>query len=143
MKRGKPNKSYTAEFKQMVVEAMTEEKLSYRETARRYEVSNFHLTQTWERIYLKEGSEGLAVERRGGGSTGRPPRVPKEAEEDLLTEVQRLRAVNDYLKNCKPWFWKTSDASEKDAGSTGTEAKTQAGDPAGSGRIACFMPLAV
>lgn len=43
MKRGKPNKRYTPEFKQMVVEAMTEEKLSYRETAEKYEVSNFYL----------------------------------------------------------------------------------------------------
>ncbi|WP_305117644.1 helix-turn-helix domain-containing protein [Acutalibacter muris] len=98
MKRGKPNKRYRPEFKQMVVEAMMEEKLSYRETARRYEVSNFHLIQTWERINLEEGPEGLAVERRGVGSTGWPPRVPKEVEEDLLAEVQRLRAENDYLK---------------------------------------------
>ena len=38
------------------------------------------------------------MERRGVGSTGRPQRVPKDVEEDLLAEVQRLREENDYLK---------------------------------------------
>ena len=78
---------------------MMEEKLSYSETARRFEASNHHRIQEWERIYLAEGSEGFAVERRGRGSKGRPRQLPKEVEEDLLAEVQRLRAENEYLKN--------------------------------------------
>lgn len=78
---------------------MLEEKLSYRETARRFEVNDRHRIQDWERIYLTEGTEGFAVERRGRGSAGRPKKLPQEAEEDLLAEVQRLRAENDYLKN--------------------------------------------
>ena len=41
----------------------------------------------------------MTVERRGRSSTGRPKKLPKEVEEDLLAEVQRLRAENDYLKN--------------------------------------------
>ena len=53
----------------------------------------------WERIYITEGPEGFSVERRGRSSTGRPRKLPKEIEEDLLAEVQRLRAENDYLKN--------------------------------------------
>ena len=52
----------------------------------------------WERIYLEEGPEGFLVERRGRNSTGRPRKLPKEVEEDLLAEVQRLRAENEYLK---------------------------------------------
>ena len=48
---------------------------------------------------MTEGPEGLAVERRGHSSTGRPKKMPKEVEEDLLAEVQRLRAENEYLKN--------------------------------------------
>ena len=78
---------------------MWEEKLSYRETARRFEVNDHHRIQDWERIYLSEGSEGFAVERRGRCSTGQPKKLPQEVEEDLLAEVQRLRAENDYLKN--------------------------------------------
>ena len=64
MSRGKPNKRYTPEFKKLVVETMMEERLSYCETARRFEVSSATQVRNWERIYLEEGSEALAVERR-------------------------------------------------------------------------------
>lgn len=76
---------------------MHNEHLGYRETARRFQIRHKQI-QDWERIYLAEGSEGLAVERRGRGSKGRPKGIPKEAEGDLLAEVQRLRAENEYLK---------------------------------------------
>ena len=98
MPKGIPNKRYTPEFKKLVVETMQKEKLSYRETARRFDVSSDTRIRDWERIYLTEGPEGFAIERRGRGSKDRPPK-PKQVEEDLLAEVQRLRAENDYLKN--------------------------------------------
>ena len=99
MPKGIPNKRYTPEFKKLVVETMQEEKLSYSETCRRFEVNSRDQIRSWERIYLTEGPEGLAIERRGRGSTGRPKKLPKAVEEDLLAEVQRLRAENEYLKN--------------------------------------------
>ncbi len=100
MPKGVPNKRYTPEFKKLVVETMQKEKLSYRETARQFEISNHHRIQDWERIYLTEGPEGFAIERRGRNSKGRPAKqLTKEIEEDLLSEVQRLRAENEYLKN--------------------------------------------
>ena len=99
MPKGKPNKRYTGEFKQRVVETMMQEKLSYREAALQFDVNDHKRVASWERIYLEEGPEGLYVERRGRGSKGRPPKKLKpEVEEDLLAEVQRLRAENDYLK---------------------------------------------
>ncbi|WP_235323339.1 hypothetical protein [Anaeromassilibacillus senegalensis] len=52
-----------------------------------------------QRIYLTEGPEGFAIERRGRHSTNRSKELPKKVEEDLLAEVQRLRAENEYLKN--------------------------------------------
>ena len=55
MPKGIPNKRYTPELKQMAVEAVVKEGLSYN-----------------ERICLTEGPEGLALERRGRGSTGSP-----------------------------------------------------------------------
>ena len=100
MPKGVPNKRYTPEFKKSVVETMIKEKLSYSEAARQFEINDHKRVAAWERTYLEEGPEGLAVERRGRGSKGRPPKqLPKQVEEDLLAEVQRLRAENDYLKN--------------------------------------------
>lgn len=97
-----PNKRYTGEFKQMVVETMRKEGLSYSEAARQFEICNHDRVASWERIYLEEGPEGLYVERRGRKSGGRPPKQLKpEVEEDLIAEVQRLRAENAYLKKLK------------------------------------------
>ena len=98
MPKGKPNKRYTPEFKIKVVETMQKERLSYSEAARKFDVSNHNRVADWERIYLEEGKEGFYVERRGRKSTGRPPKLKKEVEEDLIAEVQRLRAENAYLK---------------------------------------------
>ena len=99
MPKGIADKRYTPEFKKMVIETMREKKLSYRETARRFEINSHHRIQDWERIYLTDGPEGFTVERRGRGRKGRPRKLPKEVEADLLAEVQRLRAENEYLKN--------------------------------------------
>ena len=98
MPKGKGNKRYTPEFKINVVETMRNEGLSYKEAARQYDVSYDTVVAKWERIYLEEGKEGFYVERRGRKSTGRPSKLKKEVEEDLIAEVQRLRAENDYLK---------------------------------------------
>ena len=99
MPKGVPNKRYTGEFKQEVVETMQREKLSHKEVARLYGITAHDRVASWERIYLEEGPEGLYIERRGRGSKGSPPKKLKpEVEEDLLAEVQRLRAENAYLK---------------------------------------------
>ena len=144
MPKGIPNKRYTPEFKKQVVEAVLQEGLSYQEAARIYEVQGHNRIQSWERIYLEEGPEGLAVERRGRRSTGRPKKLPSKVEEDLLAEVQRLRAENAYLKTCKPWFWKKSDAGAKSAGSSKTEARILTGSSARNRSItSCNLLLSV
>ena len=125
MPKGVPNKRYTPEFKKLVIETMQEEKLSYSETCRRFEVNSRDRIKSWERIYLEEGPEGFAVERRGRGSTGRTKKLPKEVEEDLLAEVQRLRAENDYLKNLQALVLEDERRQHKNAGSSEAKAKTR------------------
>jgi transposase-like protein len=101
MPKGKTNKRYTGEFKQKVVETMRREGLSYCETARQFDINDHKSVAAWERIYLEEGKEGLCVERRGkasGTQKGRKPKFDKKVDEDLIDEVQRLRAENAYLK---------------------------------------------
>lgn len=87
----------------MVVEDMLHNKMSYRETERKYDLPSKR-SAAWERIYLEEGAEGLYIERRGrvcsikGTLKGRKPKVEKSKEEDLIAELQRLRIENEYLK---------------------------------------------
>ena len=40
MRKGIPNKRYAPEFKELMIEIMQGEKLSYRKTARRFEVND-------------------------------------------------------------------------------------------------------
>lgn len=123
MPNGVPNRRYTAEFKTKIIETMRAEGLNYSETGHRFGIGVHTLLQIWERIYLAEGPEGFAIERRGHSTSARPlKRVTPDREKELLAEVQRLRAENTYLKNCRPWFWKTSDAGPKSAGDPRTEA---------------------
>ena len=88
----------------MVAETMRKEKLSIREINRRFGINSNTAVSNWERIYLEEGPGGLYVERRGKASSatgtrkGRPLKLDKKVEEDLIAENQRLRAEVDYLK---------------------------------------------
>ncbi len=103
-------RKYSAEFKIGVIMDMREHHLGYRETARKYEMVNnsyggaISTLQRWERIFLEEGAEGLMKERRGracsatGTRKGRPPKLDKKVEEDLIAENQRLRMEIEYLK---------------------------------------------
>lgn len=109
-KTGRKNKVYSAEFKIGVIMDMREHHLNYHETVRKYELGNDQtggarlMLQRWERIYLEEGAEGLMKERRGracsagGTRKGRPPKLNKKVEEDLIAENQRLRMEIEYLK---------------------------------------------
>lgn len=78
---------------------MPKEKLSYREITRRFEIRADKRIAAWEGIYLTEEAEGFLIERRGRGSKGRPAKLGKKVEEDLISEMQRLRTENAYRKN--------------------------------------------
>ncbi len=104
-KTGRKNKVYSAEFKIGVIMDMREHHLNYNETVRKYwedsegrERNYQKRVQAWERIYLEEGAEGLMRKRRGRGSKGKPPKLDKKVEEDLIAENQRLRMEIEYLK---------------------------------------------
>ena len=102
-KKGQIFKRYSAEFKISVILDMREHHLGLMETSRKYEVDHHSVTK-WERIYLEEGAEGLMKERRGrackasGSNKGRPPKLDRKVEEDLIAENQRLRMEIEYLK---------------------------------------------
>ena len=108
-KKGSNNKKYSPEFKLSVILYMRNNHLSYHETIRKYwgndvyEQNYIKQVQRWERKYLEEGIEGLEKENRGrptvnGKKRGRPPKLDKQVEEDLIAENQRLRMEIEYLK---------------------------------------------
>ena len=126
-KKGTIQQKYSAEFKIGVIMDMREHHLNYHETVRKYwgiEESNNgdskrNIVQRWERIYLEEGAEGLMKERRGracsagGTRKGRPPKLDKKVEEDLIAENQRLRMEIEYLKKLDALVQKRLQEEEK------------------------------
>jgi len=104
MSKGKSYMQYSGEFKEQVLKDVRENKLSYAEAMIKYDIRSRSAIQRWERIYIEEGSEGLYIERRGraiassGVNKGRPAKLGKVVEEDLIAENQRLRMEIDYLK---------------------------------------------
>jgi transposase-like protein len=119
MPKGVPNKRYMGEFKQQVIEDMRDNNLGYNETMRKYEITAKEAISKWERIYLEEGPAGLYVERRGRGSKigtpniGRPRKMDKKVEEDLIAEVQRLRMENAYLKKLNALVQQREESEKK------------------------------
>ena len=110
-KKGSKQKTYSPEFKICVIMDMREHHLGYKETVRKYwdiskgQEDNYkNIVKRWERIFLEEGAEGLMKERRGrackasGSNKGRPPKLDRKVEEDLIAENQRLRMEIEYLK---------------------------------------------
>ena len=109
-KKGQIQRKYSPEFKIRVIMDMREHHLGYCETARKYDLGDpkkgtcVHTLQRWERIFLEEGAEGLMKERRGrackasGSNKGRPPKLDRKVEEDLIAENQRLRMEIEYIK---------------------------------------------
>ena len=106
-KKKRKYKTYSPELKISVIMDMREHHLGYCETARKYNLGDpnlggvVHMLRRWERIFLEEGAEGLMKERRGkasGSKKGRPSKLDKKTEEDLIEENQRLRMEIEYLK---------------------------------------------
>ena len=124
-KTGRKNRRYSSESKICVIMGMREQRLSYHETVRRYwntethseECNYINVIKRWERIFLEEGAEGLMKERRGKSNTsnrrGRPPKLDKKVEEDLIAENQRLRMEIEYLKKLDALVRKREQEEEK------------------------------
>lgn len=97
---------------------MLKEKLRYSETARRFEVCNYHRIQSWERIYLTEGPEGFSVKRRDRSSKGKTKQLPKHKHAlFLLLEIAQLCRATFYYHVLKNAF---------DKGITSTAQKVEA-----------------
>ena len=106
-KKGQEFKKYSPEFKLSVILDMRENHLTYTETMCKWlphvDKRTVSIIQRWERKYLEEGYEGLMKDNRGrpsvnGKKRGRPAKLDKKVEEDLIAENQRLRMEIEYLK---------------------------------------------
>lgn len=95
--------TYSGDFKVHVVKYMHENNMSIFRAAVHFGIPADSTVGIWERIYLEEGPEALYKDNRGRKrrmtkDEVKNPKTDKPTEEDLVTEVRRLRMENEYLK---------------------------------------------
>jgi len=90
----KKNERYSVEKKIEIIKYYR--KHGQTATEKEYNI-NHTVFKTWERIWVEEGEEGLALERRGRGGPNKPKKDVNQ-DKDLLEENKRLRMENEYLK---------------------------------------------
>lgn len=112
--------TYCGDFKVNAVKYMHDNKLSLNETSAMFGIPGVSTLLKWERIYYEEGEAGLLHERRGRPnkdmtkkSKDPKKKLEKQVEEDLIAEVERLRAENAYLKKYNALIQEKRDLQAK------------------------------
>lgn len=107
------SKKYDGEFKLNVIKYMHDNHLSYYDVSAKFGIPSDSTLRKWERIYYEQGEEGLLKNRQGRPrktmSNTKNNDLSKEKEEDLIAEVQRLRAEVAYLKKYNALVQKKKD----------------------------------
>jgi len=117
------NKSYTCEFKLLVIRTIELKSLSLSEARFRFNIPSDSVIVQWQRKYATFGLDGLKPKRKG-----RPPNdmsnykrkvrksdKPLTREEELLIENEKLRCENAFLEkfNALVQAQKQAEAQQK------------------------------
>ena len=99
---------YDAAFKLNVIQTIEKEFLSLREACARFNIPSDATIMSWKRLYESEGIQGLFNKPKGRPPKMKPPThiksnakkssKPLTREEELLKELEYLRAENALLK---------------------------------------------
>ncbi|XBA59537.1 IS3 family transposase [Herbaspirillum huttiense] len=116
----KKHEHYSAEFKLSVLTRMKQDQLSQREVEAMYGLRGCGTVSRWERLYHEHGLDGLKPKPRGRPKMMKPkiPAKPTRKDdmrprEDLLDEIEYLRAEVDYLKKRKALIQAKKAAAQK------------------------------
>lgn len=104
--KGKKYQYYNASFKLNVIQTIAKEFLSLREACARFNIPSEATIVSWKQAYQSEGAQGLNNKPKGCRPRMKPPIKPKAKksskpltrEEELLKELEYLRAENALLK---------------------------------------------
>jgi transposase len=104
--KGKKYQFYDVSFKLKVVQTIAKEFLSLKTACARFNIPSEATIVKWKRAYESEGAQGLHNKPKGCQPKMKPPIKPKAKksskpltrEEELLKELEYLRAENALLK---------------------------------------------
>ena len=97
------NTNYSLKFKLEVLQAIEKKTLSLGEACLTFNIPTSSIIRRWQRKYAEEGLAGLKPKPKGGSSSmikrkQRKTEKPLTREEELLKELEYLRAENEILK---------------------------------------------
>lgn len=115
----KKHEYYSAEFKLSVLKRMKKDRLSQQEVEAMYGLRGCGTISRWERLYHEHGLAGLQPKPKGRPmmKPKNPPKPTKKDDtrprEELLDEIEYLRAENDYLKKRRALIQAEQAAAQK------------------------------
>ena len=99
------NRKYTLDIKLKVLQSIHKDSLSLKEAALRFNISDSSIIIKWQKDFSNFGLKGLYTKTRGRPKTmsNNKPKThksdkPLTREEELLKELEYLRAENEILK---------------------------------------------
>ena len=98
------NRAYTLDFKQKVLQSIDRDSLSLREARLKFNIPSDSIIVKWKRDFANFGLEGLTSKLKGRPASmnfkrkQRKTEKPLTREEELLKELEYLKAENEILK---------------------------------------------
>lgn len=91
-------KLYSVQFKLDVLHFKKQTGASYRDSAIEFKMNNPALIANWQRIFLKEGVEGLKPKQRGRPSMSKKRDVKPAIQEEIMSREEELERENELLR---------------------------------------------
>lgn len=96
--RKSSKKVYSVQFKLDVLHFKKQTGASYRDTAIEFKMNNPSLIANWQRIFLKEGVEGLNPKQKGRPSMSKKRDIKPVEQEKKMSREEELERENELLR---------------------------------------------
>ena len=113
------NRVYTSAFKLKVLNTLEKKSLSLSEACLSFNIPNASIIVSWQRRFAKSGLAGLEDQPKGRPKSMAYKRAKKKCdkpltrEEELLLEIESLRAENELLKKLQALIQAEEAAQDK------------------------------
>ena len=92
---------FSAEFKRKVLETRWKDKLSFKETAKLFNLDNPSLIAAWQKRYLDEGILGLHPKPKGRPSMKPKELIPPTKDQSIKSDKERIKELEAEIARLK------------------------------------------
>lgn len=92
---------FSADFKRKVLETRWKDKLSFKETAKLFNLDNPSLIAAWQKRYLDEGILGLHPKPKGRPSMKSKELIPPTKDQSIKSDKERIKELEAEIARLK------------------------------------------